>query len=69
MFIRLLTVGLLALGCQTTEPEIKYVYVDMDTYMKWGSKKLVPIGTREVPDKAEIKRTEVWEERGRKPKK
>jgi hypothetical protein len=34
-------------GCAT--PKKEYVYVDMETYMKWGTKNLVPIGTREIP--------------------
>ena len=44
-----LIISLAILGCSTTKTE--YVYVDVETYMKWGSKRMVPIGTRDIPEK------------------
>jgi hypothetical protein len=50
-------------GCATQpQPKVieRVVFVDIQTYMEWGTTKLVPIGRRPIPSEQEICSNPLW---------
>ena len=56
----ILFLSLFACAHKDATPKDKLIFVDMKTYMEWGTTKMVPIGRRAIPSEADICKNPLW---------